>query len=51
MIQKIVNSNEESEKQSLAKQIYDLGLLSHNMLTGADLTAFINRSVEMIGKN
>ena len=51
LIQKIVNSNEESEKQSLAKQIYDLGLLSHNMLTGADLTAFINRSVEMIGKN
>lgn len=51
LIQKIVSATEESEKQSLAKQVYDLGLLSHNMLSGADLTAFINRSVEMIGKN
>ena len=51
LIQKIVEAKEESEKQSLAKQVYDLGLLSHNMLSGADLTAFINRSVDMIGKN
>jgi molecular chaperone HtpG len=51
LIQKIVDAKEESEKQSLAKQVYDLGLLSHNMLSGADLTAFINRSVDMIGKN
>ena len=51
LIQKIVEAKEESEKQSLAKQVYDLGLLSHNMLSGADLTAFINRSVDLIGKN
>ena len=51
LIQKIVDAKEDVEKQSLAKQVYDLGLLSHNMLSGADLTAFINRSVAMIGKN
>ena len=30
--------------QKLAKQVYDLALLSQNMLTGADLTAFIQRT-------
>jgi molecular chaperone HtpG len=32
----------------LAKQAFDLGLLSQNMLTGADMTNFIKRSVEFV---
>ncbi|MEQ8547946.1 MAG: molecular chaperone HtpG [Cyclobacteriaceae bacterium] len=43
---KILEANEE-EQVVLAKQAYDWALLSQGMLTGKDLTAFINRSVEM----
>jgi molecular chaperone HtpG len=32
----------------LAKQSFDLALLSQGMLNGAELTAFVNRSVELI---
>ena len=32
----------------LAKQAYDLALLSQGMLTGADLTNFVKRSIEMV---
>lgn len=40
---------ENSEKQSaLAKQAFDLALLSQGMLKGADLTAFVERSVHLI---
>lgn len=35
-------------QKKLAKQLYDLALLSQNMLTGADLTAFVKRSVEVL---
>lgn len=48
IIQKILNASDESEKVKLAKQAYDLGLLSQNMLTGTDLTSFIRRSVELV---
>ena len=34
----------------LAKQLLDLALLSQNMLSGKELTAFIERSVEMVTK-
>ncbi len=44
----LTGENEEQQKK-LAKQAYDLALLSQNMLTGAELTNFIKRSVEMIG--
>lgn len=49
IIQKILKAEAEEQKQKLAKQAYDLALLSQNMLTGADLTNFIKRSVEMVG--
>ena len=39
----------DEQKGKLAKQAYDLALLSQNMLTGADLTNFIKRSVELVG--
>ncbi len=48
LVQKILKAESEEQKTKLAKQIYDLALLSQNMLTGADLTSFIKRSVEMV---
>jgi molecular chaperone HtpG len=48
LIGKILNASVEEEQLQLAKQSFDLALLSQGMLTGADLTAFVNRSVELI---
>jgi molecular chaperone HtpG len=48
IVQKILKAGTEEEKTKLAKQAYDLGLLSQNMLTGAELTDFIKRSVELV---
>ena len=48
IIQKILGAETEEQKLKLAKQAYDLALLSQSMLTGADLTNFIKRSVELV---
>lgn len=48
IVQKILKAETEEQKIKLAKQAYDLGLLSQSMLTGADLTSFIKRSVELV---
>ncbi len=48
IVQKIIKAEGEEQKTKLAKQAYDLALLSQNMLTGADLTSFIKRSVELV---
>jgi len=45
LISKLADLKDESEQKTLAKQISDLALLSQNLLTGADLTAFIKRTV------
>ena len=45
LISKLADLKDESEQKALAKQISDLALLSQNLLTGADLTAFIKRTV------
>ena len=42
---KILAETDADAQKSLVKQIYDLALLSQNMLTGAELTAFVRRSV------
>ncbi|MFL5739157.1 MAG: molecular chaperone HtpG [Flavisolibacter sp.] len=47
LISKIVNAA-EGEQTSLAKQAFDLALLSQGLLKGSDLTAFVQRSLEMI---
>ncbi len=47
LIKRILESSEE-EGQKLAKQAFDLALLSRGLLTGADLTSFVKRSVDMI---
>ncbi|MCK6616943.1 MAG: molecular chaperone HtpG [Cyclobacteriaceae bacterium] len=48
LIQRIVKAETEEEKLKLAKQAFDLALLSQNMLTGPDLTNFIKRSLEFV---
>lgn len=45
MAQKIIKGETEEQQIELAKQAYDLALLSQGMLTGAELTNFIKRSV------
>jgi molecular chaperone HtpG len=50
IIQKILKAESEDQKVKLAKQSYDLALLSQNMLSGSDLTNFIKRSLELIGR-
>jgi molecular chaperone HtpG len=49
LVQKILKAETEEIQLKLAKQVYDLALLSQSMLTGAELTNFIKRSVEMVG--
>ena len=44
---KILNGKDEEQKD-LAKYLYDLALLNQNMLKGADLTSFINKSLTFI---
>ena len=39
---------EETSQVKMAKQAFDLALLAQGMLKGADLTAFVERSVEII---
>jgi len=48
--QKILKAENEELQATLAKQAYDLALLSQNMLTGNELTNFIRRSIELVGK-
>jgi molecular chaperone HtpG len=48
IVQKILKADNDEQKTALAKQAYDLALLSQGMLTGADLTQFIKRSVELV---
>lgn len=47
---KILKAEKEDEKMSLAKQAYDLGMLSQNLLSGSRLTDFIKRSVALASK-
>ncbi|MBQ1884526.1 MAG: molecular chaperone HtpG [Bacteroidales bacterium] len=39
-----------AESNKLVKQMIDLALLANNMLKGEDLTKFVKRSVELLGK-
>ncbi|KGE16084.1 molecular chaperone HtpG [Sphingobacterium deserti] len=47
LVKRIIESGDE-DGTKLAKQAFDLALLSRGLLTGADLTSFVKRSVEMI---
>ncbi|MET3113058.1 molecular chaperone HtpG [Pedobacter sp. CG_S7] len=48
LISRILKSEDEEEQTTLAKQAVDLALLTQGMLTGAELTEFVSRSVELI---
>jgi len=47
---KILGAKREDTRVKYAKQAFDLALLSQNMLDGASLTKFIERSVELASK-
>ena len=48
LIKKLLATTDEAAQTRLARQAFDLALLSQGMLTGADLTAFVERSVDLI---
>ncbi|WP_057936807.1 molecular chaperone HtpG [Algoriphagus resistens] len=48
VVDKVLKAETEEEKTKLAKQAFDLALLSQGLLTGKDLTAFVKRSVELL---
>ena len=48
LVNRILQTENEEEQAQLAKQAFDLALLSQGMLTGADLTEFVKRSVQLI---
>ena len=48
LIGKILAAEDVEAQATLAKQAIDLALLAQGMLTGAELTAFVSRSVELI---
>jgi molecular chaperone HtpG len=47
IINKILTAN-EGQQIKMAKQAFDLAMLAQGLLKGADLTAFVERSVEVI---
>ena len=50
IIDKILKENDQEKQAQLAKQAYDLAMLSQNLLAGAELTNFIKRSVALVGE-
>jgi molecular chaperone HtpG len=44
----ILDQQEEENQDKLVRQLYDLALISQNLLKGEKLTAFVKRSIEMI---
>ncbi len=48
LIDKIVKTEEEAEQARLIKQLYDIALLSQDLLKGNRLTKFIERSINLV---
>ncbi|GAB3762568.1 molecular chaperone HtpG [Spirosoma pomorum] len=48
LIAKVLAEPDVDTQKALVKQLYDLALLSQNMLTGSDLTAFVRRTVSTL---
>ena len=49
-IEKILKAKTNKTKEKIASQVYDLALLSQNMLTGSELTNFVRRSLDILSK-
>ena len=45
LVARLLAETDADAQKALVKQTYDLALLAQNMLTGADLTAFVRRTV------
>ena len=50
LIDKILKAKTNKTKEKIASQVYDLALLSQNMLTGSSLTGFVKRSIDILSK-
>ncbi|OMP77231.1 MULTISPECIES: molecular chaperone HtpG [unclassified Chitinophaga] len=48
--QQILKEGNDQLQEKQIRNLADLALLSQNLLTGADLTAFVTRSVELMGE-
>ena len=48
LVQSILKESDDAKKEDLAKQAYDIALLSQGLLTGEYLTMFVYRSVDLI---
>lgn len=44
----LANESDEGKQKDMASYLYNLALLNQNMLKGADLTAFVNKSLEFL---
>ena len=49
-IEKILKAKTSKTKEKMVSQLYDLALLSQNMLTGSELTSFVKRSLDILAK-
>ena len=49
LIKRLLVAEDADQQQKLAKQAFDLALLSRGLLSGNELTAFVKRSVDLIG--
>lgn len=50
LVQKILTQTDHDQKKRLARQSFDLAMLSQNLLKGPALADFINRSLELVQK-
>ncbi|WP_109621436.1 molecular chaperone HtpG [Sediminitomix flava] len=50
MVERILKSEDETAQNTLARHAYDLAQLSQGLLTGAELSAFIARDLEIMNK-
>lgn len=48
LVGKLLKARKEENKKAIVQQLYDLALLSQGMLRGNKLTAFINRSFDVL---
>jgi molecular chaperone HtpG len=46
----ILEEKKEESRDKVVKQLYDLAMLSQNLLRGERLTQFISRSIDIIKK-
>jgi molecular chaperone HtpG len=48
LMQIILDQENEDNQDKLVRQLYDLALISQNLLKGENMTSFIKRSIDMI---